>query len=472
MLIQSRFVDDIGDSDQSMKALQILVNDANETFGKIGLACKGWTFSHKIPPEDVREENNTVSIGGMRWHSEMELLEVPIPKLHFSKTVRGRLIVGAQLYEGTMLEDMDKFVPEKLTRRMIFSKKAKIFDLLGKLTPITAGFSLDVRQAVKQTNDWDDHVPPPLRMKWVKNFHFLEQLRGLKFARARMPEEAISTEMDLIIAGDTAKSYVKIVAVWGRFKLPNNRYSYQLIIGRSLLGDEDSSIPKEELESLAMCSNLGWIVRNMLEKWISSYIVISDSTIALSWVMSDKNRLSLFHRNRAVQVRRGTDLDKLYHVTTKENPCDIGTRPDLISIEDVGPESQWEKGIDWMNEDIKKAIDQGFLTPAKSLSVSKEEEDDFNKDFIFEKGHKILTRGHPALTSVAGPPTGEPAFPDKESEGTKTMPKTNEGPEFSSTVKKMAERVIFSKYPLVPNKYKFEKVVRIYCIVSWPEPAL
>ena len=29
----------------------------------------------------------------------------------------------------------------------------------------------------------------------------------------------------------------------------------------------------------------------------------------------------------------------------------------------------------------------------------------------------------------------------------------------------MAERVIFSKYPLVPNKYKFEKVVRIYCIV-------
>ena len=45
------------------------------------------------------------------------------------------------------------------------------------------------------------------------------------------------------------------------------------------------------------------------------------------------------------------------------------------------------------------------------------------------------------------------------------MPKTNEGPEFSSTVKKIAERVVFSKYPLVPNKYKFEKVVRIYCIV-------
>ena len=152
----------------------------------------------------------------------------------------------------------------------------------------------------------------------MENFFLLEQLRGIKFCRARMPEDAVSPEMDLIIAGDTAKEFIKICGVWARFKLKNGSYSNQHLIGRSLLGDEDSSIPKEELESLAMGSNLGWVVRQMLEKWVSDYIVISDSTISLCWVISKKKKLSLFHRNRSVQIRRGTDLDKLFHCPQKD----------------------------------------------------------------------------------------------------------------------------------------------------------
>ena len=46
--------------------------------------------------------------------------------------------------------------------------------------------------------------------------------------------------MNLIAAGDVAKKYVKITAVWGR-------YSCQLMIGRSLLGNKDSSIPVEDV---------------------------------------------------------------------------------------------------------------------------------------------------------------------------------------------------------------------------------
>ena len=96
----------------------------------------------------------------------------------------------------------------------------------------------------------------------------LEQLKGLKFTRARMPLDAVSSDMHIIVAGDTASSFVKICGVWGRFKLRNGLYSCQHIISRSLLGDIDSSIPKEELETLTMASNLGWIVQQMLDKWI------------------------------------------------------------------------------------------------------------------------------------------------------------------------------------------------------------
>ena len=110
-----------------------------------------------------------------------------------------------------------------------------------------------------------------------------------------------------------------------------------------------------------MGSNLGWILRQALQNWVKSYILIGDSTISLCWVTSDKKRLSLYHRNRCVQVRRGTDLELLYHVVTDCNPADLGTRPDVVQNSDVGPNSKWEKGLPWMRGEIDDAVANGVF---------------------------------------------------------------------------------------------------------------
>ena len=433
LLADGRFVDDLGDSDVTMENIENLIKDANEIFEKVGLSCKGWSVSGRDPPPEVCEEGGNVSIGGMKWQTATDSLEIPIPTLHFSKKNRGRLVIGTEVFDGKTLEDLDKFVPTRLTRRMVVSKKASLFDLLGKLTPISARLSLDLRTVMKETEDWDDCVSSALRMRWVQNFLLLEQLKGIKFARARMPEDAVSAEMDLIIAGDTAKEFVKICGVWGRFKLRNGSYSNQHLIGRSLLGDEDSSVPKEELESLTMCSNLGWIVRQMLEKWVKDYIVISDSTISLCWVLSEKKKLSLFHRNRSVQVRRGTDLEKLYHCRSEFNPCDLGTRTNNVSVSDVGPNSSWELGLPWMTESVEEAVKIGILTPATDLTMSGEEAEEFDQGFVFEKTPEVLTRGHVVL--------------------------------HSKKVDCVRERLEFSNYVVDPLKFTFDKTVRIIALV-------
>ena len=58
---------------------------------------------------------------------------------------------------------------------MIVSKRAGLYDSLGKLEPIKAKLKFDERQAVQLTQDWDDAVPPITRNKWVKNFLLMEQ---------------------------------------------------------------------------------------------------------------------------------------------------------------------------------------------------------------------------------------------------------------------------------------------------------
>ena len=183
-----------------------------------------------------------------------------------------------------------------------------------------------------------------------------------------------------------------------------------------------------------MGSNLGWIVRQALEDWISSYILIGDSMISLCWVSSEKKRLSLFHRNRCNQIRRGTELEHIFHVSSEYNPSDLGTRPGTVQDCDVGPNSKWEKGLPWMNREIDDAISNGILTPIADLRLNKEEEEAFNKGLVFEKTHEILTRGHPTIVLTA-------------------------------RVEKVKDRAEFSDYLISPTKFKFEKIVRIIATV-------
>ena len=83
-----------------------------------------------------------------------------------------------------------------------------------------------------------------------------------------------------------------------------------------------------------------------MEAWLEDYSLFGVSVIAICWVTSEKKRLSLFHRNRVVQIRLHTDLEKFGHVRTDYNQSDIGTRPEKVKENDVGPNSVWEKGLD------------------------------------------------------------------------------------------------------------------------------
>ena len=82
-LLNSRLVDDLGDSKSDIDSLKKITDDANILFAKVGFACKEWTYTGELP--SVGEDDQTVSIGGMKFHSLYDILEVPWPRLHFSK---------------------------------------------------------------------------------------------------------------------------------------------------------------------------------------------------------------------------------------------------------------------------------------------------------------------------------------------------------------------------------------------------
>ena len=246
---------------------------------------------------------------------------------------------------------------------------------------------------------WEMPVSPELRTKWIENFWRLEKLKGMQFSRPIMPKTAINTKLRLIACVDFAQ--LIITGVWGGFQLPDDTYSCQLLIGRGLLGKEDSTIPKGELEALCAGSNLMWVVRKALEEYVDENILVGDSTIAICWASNDKRRLSLFHRNRVIQIRRGTPIEQIFHCESAANPSDVGTRPDKYKEEDVGPSSVWELGKPWMKQPMNVLIENGTLKPATELKISEQNEKDYEQGFIYEKVPEILTPGHVAQISTS-----------------------------------------------------------------------
>ena len=146
-----------------------------------------------------------------------------------------------------------------------------------------------------------------------------------------------------------------------------------------------------------------------------------------------KKRLSLFHRNRVMQTRFNTDLEKLFHIRSEFNPSDIGTRAEKVRDDDIGPESVWENGLDWMRNDFEDSLKADILKHAKNLKMNEQEEHEYDRGLVFEKCPEILIKGHHAFLNYR--------------------------------VENVAKRAKFSNYILMPTKFNFRKIVRVTALI-------
>ena len=114
---------------------------------------------------------------------------------------------------------------------------------------------------------------------------------------------------------------------------------------------------------------------------------------------------------------------------TDYNQSDIGTRPEKVKENDVGPNSVWEKDLDWMHNEFEYALENDIIKPAKMLRLKEDEEEEFEKCLIFERTPEILVKGHAAFST--------------------------------DRVQKMKTRAECLRYLFSPIKFSFKKVVRI-----------
>ena len=158
-----------------------------------------------------------------------------------------------------------------------------MFDLIGRVTPITAGLKMDLRDLTRRKLDWQDKIPDDLKFVRKTNFEVIKEMANIRFNRLFVPGDAVDLNVETIDVAD-ASCLLICAAIYGRFKRKNAEYSCLLIFSRPNLVPDNITMPRAELLAAVLNSRTGHIVKCSLGNYFSKCIKLTDSQIVLNWI--------------------------------------------------------------------------------------------------------------------------------------------------------------------------------------------
>ena len=211
------YVDDCLSAENSLNQVHGTTDNIELLLNKGGFNLKGITYSGSDPPENLSDDGYSVKVAEMIWYSKLDQMSLNIKEQNFAKKKRGR--------KSTLTLGV---VPEELSRRDCVGKVAEVFDLIGRVTPITTGLKIDLRDLTRRKLDWDDKIPDDLKCVWKTNFEMIKEMVNIRFNRLFVPGDAVDLNVETIDVADASCS-LNCASIYGRFKRKNGEYSCQLI---------------------------------------------------------------------------------------------------------------------------------------------------------------------------------------------------------------------------------------------------
>ena len=288
--------------------------------------------------------------------NEKELMS-EIPTLHRAKEVHEFTSnsVGRTLGLKWLIQD-DTFVfsikdppSGQITRRVMLSFVASIFDPLGLISPWVLPGKLLLQEATRQKLDWDQLVPEEIQAKWSRWIKNLEGLSDVNFARCVKPLAFNESYCELHIFSDAslvaygACAYLRCINTKGEI-------TCQLLISKAHISpiNKRQTIPRLELQAATCAAKLYNILNTEFELDLVPSYFWSDSKVVLGYITNESRRFRTFVTNRVSTIRAFTDATRWRHVSSLDNPTDslmwISTISNSLAFK------FWSKGPTWLTE--------------------------------------------------------------------------------------------------------------------------
>ena len=214
MIMKNSYVDDLIQSVSHAAVAKALAKDVQSILKKGGFHIKHWVMSgdnNNTEADITLLHVNNEKVLGMTWIPQKDNFIFRV-KINFSPRSKHHLMCP-DLTEANIANEL----PQVLTRRMVLSQAARIYDPLGLITPVTLKAKLLLRSLVStsvttesdgpKSIDCDSPISEECRDEWKQFFIDLFQLEGVTFVRCFKPLGAIGEAVLVIFSDASNQAY-------------------------------------------------------------------------------------------------------------------------------------------------------------------------------------------------------------------------------------------------------------------------
>ena len=212
-----------------------------------------------------------------------------------------------------------------LTKRILISDIAKIFDVLGWIAPVTVKAKILLQRLWEEGLHWDDSVHENLQDTWLQWRPELPCLKE-KLPRCYFPKEVEIVFKQLHGFSDASeRAYAGVVYL----RLVNTKghvYTSLVTAKTKVAPIKKLTIPRLELCGARLLAQLLHHCQTVFEFPVENVFALTDSTIALNWISGNPRRFKTYVGNRVSRIVELIPPNRWNHVEGIENSADCASR--------------------------------------------------------------------------------------------------------------------------------------------------
>ena len=370
----SLYVDDVfagtNNHDETTKQIQ----QTSLALGNGGFNLKYIVRSGEVPCTAASTDQKSLKVLGYKWSPEEDILQPGFGEINFNKRKKGSKKPNTFPVETP--DDITEMIKTvKITRRIVASKVAELWDPTGLWEPYKLQLKLD-NQALKGLS-WDTELDNDLQVIWTERFKEMLEIPHMFVNRCIVPPDAVDPNNLRLVCISDAGMEAGGCAIYGGFLKTDGTYSSSLLLAKSKLMSQ--KVPRNELDAIKLMAENADSVKSALGSRVSDTIYFTDSTIAMCWCHSVTKKMRMYTLFRVAEIRRlilgathpqgGVTLP-LYHIDGKLNIADLLTKRHNTLPRHINGKSLWQEGYDWMKLPLTKMT----ITTYDNLKLSKQQE--------------------------------------------------------------------------------------------------
>lgn len=266
-------------------------------------------------------------------------------RLDLDDTVKALGIQWSPKLDNISYVVKEPILSSRVTKRIILSQIATLFDPLGLLGPVIIRAKILMQTLWKLELEWDESVPTDIYSAWQTYTNELQQLHDIKIPRITMLRNYSSIQLHGFCDAST-QAYG--ACIYLRTKDHEGNVMTRLISSKSRVAPlKTVTLPRLELCAAHLLAKLYATTKQALRHLSFLKIVFwSDSTIALHWIKTAPHMLKTFVAHRVADIQTTTASNDWRHIRSEDNPADLVSRG--ISVGQFNYSNLWHNGPCWL----------------------------------------------------------------------------------------------------------------------------